>query len=280
MSTTTLCCVCKTRNGELYPKFSHILKKPVCPICLEGEGDYLNRHHEGLASRLPTFSIEFEVHGPGAACERALALLGCGYLRTADGTVSDEYKSPIYHSLTAFRSHIPVLDSLHDLVDFHCGTHLHVGFPASLVDDLDYLRGAIFSPLANFLEENDALTKHFWGRYFCEFANSSFFDSYPWLCFPTRHHTLEYRLPRFQDGVQFLEVVRFCRRTTYFLQQSLRTLEHLEDPYGRSSEAVRLGLTPAQMGNRLLIFYKEALRRLTRARCLQAKIIQLPYSAS
>lgn len=280
MSTTTLCCVCKTRNGVLYPKLSQILKEPVCQVCLKGEGEYLNRHHEGLASRLPSFSVEFEVHGSGSACERALALLGCGYLRTADGTVSDEYKSPIYHSLAAFRPHVPVLHSLHDLVDCYCGTHLHIGFPSSLIGRLDYMRKAVFGSLMDYLEDNNDLTECFWGRSFCEFAGSSFFDSYPWLRFPTRHNTLEYRLPRFRDGEQYLEVVRFCRRATYFLQQSLRTLEQQEDPYGRQGAAARLGLTPAQMGDRLLVFYKEALRRLAQVRRLQAGIVQLPLAAS
>lgn len=263
-STSTLCCVCHTHTGTLYPTLSQILKKPVCQSCLDGDGAYLNHHHEGLVSRLPSFSLEFEVHS--ADCARALALLGCGYLRTADGTVSDEYKSPIYHSLAAFRPHLPVLHSLSDLVDDCCGTHLHLGFPTRLVHHLALMRRELFGPLARYLKAEERITRCFWGRSFGEFASLSWNDLYPWLRFPTTHGTLEYRLPRFRDAAQYLEVVRFCRRTTTFLQRSLETLETLGDLSGEQPEAARLGLTPAQMGEHLLVLYHDALSRLAQAR--------------
>lgn len=261
MSTT--CCVCKVREGALYPKLSHVLKKPVCPACLSGCGGYTNKREEGLASPLPSFSIEFEIHGTMSACEKALVLLEHGYLRTIDVTVSDEYKSPIYRSLSAFRSHIPILHSLGHLVDRCCGTHLHVGFSSSLATSLSLMQQDIFGPLMEHLETNGEITRRFWGRSFCGYAASSFADDYPWLRFPTCYNTLEFRLPRFRDAAQYLEVVRFCRRSTYFLQQSLNSLKKLGDPYGEYCEAARLELTPKHLGNRLMAFYDESLSHLT-----------------
>lgn len=276
---STVCCVCKTREGELYPQLAHILNKPVCPACLSGKSGYANKQREGLVSRLPSFSVEFEIHGPRAACDRALALLGCGYLRTSDGTVSDEYKSPIYCSLSAFRAHLPVLNQLRDLVDHCCGTHLHVGFAPSVQYTLQDLQKDIFDPLLRHLGDHVHYTEGFWGRYFCEYADFSFYDNYPWLRFPTCYNTLEYRLPRFQDATQYLEVVRFCRRTTYFLQQQLQTLEKLGDPYGRCAEAARLELTPRHLGQRVMTFYREALKRLAQERQRQTGVVRLPFSS-
>lgn len=274
------CCVCKAREGEIYPKLSQILKKPVCQVCLNGKGAYRNTQREGLASHLPSFSIEFEVHGSPSACERALALLECGYLRTEDGSVSDEYKSPIYNSLAALRPHLPVLDGLSDLVDECCGTHLHIGFPSPFSRRLREMRKKIFTPLVEYLEDDDVLTEQFWGRYFCDYADTSFSDEYPWLRFPTRYDTLEYRLPCFRSAAQYLEVVRLCRKTTYMLQQSLTALENMGDPYGERIEAARLELTPIQLGDRLLRFYQEAWRRIDQVRLRKAGVVQLPLAAS
>lgn len=276
---STVCCVCKTRDGELYPQLVQILKKPVCRDCLNGRGAYSNTQSAGVASRLPTFSVEFEIHGPRSACDLALALLGYGYLRTPDGTVSDEYKSPIYCSLSAFRAHVPSLNQLRGLVDDCCGTHLHIGFASSVQSILQDLQGDIFRPLMRHLGDHVHITEEFWGRFFCEYADFSFHGSYPWLRFPTRYSTLEYRLPRFQDGVQYLEVIRFCRRMTYFLQQSLKTLEQLEDPYGEHAEAVRLELTPTHLGQRVMTFYLEALQRLALARQRQGEVASLSLSS-
>jgi hypothetical protein len=195
---------------ELEP---HPILGYVCPACLEQQDHYTSNHQEkGGWSRLPRFSVEFEVDGfQWDDLERATLLLRYGYLRTQDGSVSGEYKSPIYTDLRGFTPVLPVLEALADLVRDSCGTHLHVEFHhlATLAPNKE----RIFGPLLNHLFLQQTETEAFWGRYFGTYARPAF-DGSRYSAFNVDSHypTLEFRLPRFRSAGQYLRIVTFCRQ--------------------------------------------------------------------
>ncbi len=269
LSPDSLCNLCGKGPGRFRPLLLPLLPFPICSSCLTGSRFTCNRQQLGLASPLPTFSVEFEIHTHSpAARNRALKLLQYHYVRTDDATVSDEYKSPIYASLSAFRAHLFVLDDLRELVDDRCGTHLHIAFPSYLTENLLAVARTVFGPFQRHMQRHQSETEQFWGRAFCRFALADICASYPWVRLLTRYHTLEYRLPRFRTGWQYLEVVRFCRRVTFYLARTLAVLEERHDPLGRGELAWRLNQTPEGMGDHLLSFYREALGR-SRRQCLR-----------
>ncbi len=257
--TSSLCHLCGICPGQVYSDLSSILRFPVppsilsfplCTCCLD-QGYGSNGHHIGRVSHLPEFSVEFEIAASSQQRGRALALLSLGYLRTSDATVSDEYKSPIYHSLDAFRFHLPTLDTLGDLVTYLCGTHLHVAFPAPLKARLTDFQGEIFGPLAQHWSANREETERFWGRATCYYASDRLSDAYPCIRMQSQYDTIEFRLPRFRTATQYVEVVRFCRRVTYSLRRSLTAyLGHLDG-----------ARSPHEIGQDLLEHYQATVER-------------------
>jgi len=217
----------------------------VCSCCLRAQSaDTPNTLSLGRASAFPSFSLEFEIAVDFQSYDelrRALILLKHGFIRTKDGSVDEEYKSPIYRSLSPFQKVLPVLERLVDLVDGRCGTHLHVALPVK--EQLRPLFKSVFTPLIAYLEEHEEQTIAFWGRTFNDYA--SLLLGSGWGCINpyTNYDTLEFRLPRFRSGVQYLAVVRFCRMVAHFLTQQLRS------PFSRS---------PWELGEHLLATYLES----------------------
>ena len=209
---------CKICHSQLVPTPHDVLKTYMCANCERQKG-YGTPNHiaRGQLGSLPTFSVEFEVaappHDPGQA-RRALVLLQHGFIRTYDATVDDEYKSPIYCSMQAFRKPLSVLDSLKDLVDERCGTHLHVGCRQGY--DLYPMRHAVFEPLIDYMQTHEQQTIAFWGRFFSPQARATLANGERHVCFNVgdRHPTIEFRLPRFRSAEQYVRVLRFCRETT------------------------------------------------------------------
>ncbi len=191
----------------------HTVVGQVCGACLERQ-NYSNRNRleKGGWSKLPRFSFEFEIdtQQQWSDLEQATILLRYGFLRTQDGSVSDEYKSPIYSDLRGLAPVLPVLDSLQGLVLENCGTHLHV--ECSYTWELTALRTQVFGPLLMHLSTHQAETEAFWGRFFCHYARSVFDDTrYEAFNLQSSQPTLEFRLPRFRSAAQFRQVVQFCR---------------------------------------------------------------------
>lgn len=187
------------------------------------------------------FSIEFEVCAWEASrpASHALILLKHGYLRTYDCTVSDEYKSPRYLDLAAFQEALPTLESLADLVDDCCGTHIHIDCPVQA--DVKAHSPALFSPLERYLRDHPEETGHFWGR-----------PSYDLVRMRHYYPTLEFRLPRFRSAEQYLEVVRFCRAAGHMLNQHF----HENHPLSRSA-------SPEQVGDEILMLYQQQVSQRT-----------------
>lgn len=246
---------CVLCHSQLVTAPHEVLKAYVCANCERRKGyGTPNPVARGQLGKLPTFSVEFEVAAPPddpSQARRALVLLQHGFIRTYDATVDDEYKSPIYCSLQAFRKPLAVLDSLKDLVNERCGTHLHVGCGQNY--SLYPVRHAIFEPLIEYLQAHEQQTIAFWGRFFSPQASADLIDGERHVCFNVgnRYSTIEYRLPRFRSAEQYMRVLRFCRETTAFLAEAF-------------DEEVSIAerLSPEQLGRRVLARYQKA------ARCL------------
>lgn len=173
--------------------------------------------------RLPAFSFEYEVarpvDKPYEVVQRAQVLLKYGFQRTGDGSVDDEYKSPIYQNLRAFRTLLPILHELRDLVTDSCGTHLHVACQHKT--QLHSIHAEVFSRLLTHMLAHQEETIAFWGRSFGQYATP--FNTNRYHCFNLdgTHPTLEFRLPRFRDAAQYLRVVKFARTVVAFLDTVL-----------------------------------------------------------
>ncbi|GCE50598.1 hypothetical protein [Thermosporothrix hazakensis] len=147
-------------------------------------------------------------------------MLRNGFIRTTDSSVGDEYKSPIYQSMHAFKSSIGNLDKLAHLVGTNCGTHIHVECQPELKVSIQRDYGVVWGPLFDHLLEYPLETFLFWGRGFCSYATPGGTDSHymainPW----TRHQTVEFRLPCFRSKEQFVPVVQFARSCVSLLTQ-------------------------------------------------------------
>lgn len=242
----SLCVVCGRCPGQEYTFLQPVVAFPVCSCCSSPVAAANLRRYGRSTSYLPEFSIEFEVRG--ATSERAMELVLLGYLRTPDGTVDDEYKSPIYTSLDQFRYHLPALESLRDLVDDQCGSHIHIGFPSTLASLVTDHRNAIFGRLLDHIVQNPEATKQFWGRYPCYYAGRSLDTSFPCIRTRSRYNTIEFRLPRFQSALQYLMVVKFCRQVTMYLRRAFTAWTLAQDE----------ACSPEKMGADVLDLYSSA----------------------
>ncbi len=191
----------------------HAVAGRVCSLCLERRGkERPNKLEKGGWSRLPRFSFEFEIDTQQrwSDLEQATILLRYGFLRTQDGSVSDEYKSPIYSDLRGLAPVLPVLEQLSGLVLENCGTHVHVECHHAWA--LAQRRTQVFGPLLTHLAAHQAETEAFWGRFFCSYARAAQDGTrYEAFNLQSSQPTLEFRLPRFRSAAQFRQVVRFCR---------------------------------------------------------------------
>lgn len=231
----------------------HTVAGHVCAQCLERQ-NYQRRNYKekGGWSRLPRFSFEFEIDvQQWGDLERATVLLRHGFVRTHDGSVSDEYKSPIYSDLRGLVPVLPVLESLQGLVLESCGTHIHV--ECSHTWALTTLRQHIFGPLLTHLGEHQAETEAFWGRFFCSYARSVFDDSrYEAFNLQSSQPTLEFRLPRFRSAAQFRQVVRFCRAAVAEINRVCEVTQGCIDPEANA------------LGQRLVVGYQVAVQETLR----------------
>ncbi len=241
---TLTCCVCHIqirptrRDPWTVPNGG-----PFCLACLsQKEYETANTQRLGDPDGLPAFSVEFEI----CACDlpdstllqRAWALLPYSFLRTEDSSVGDEYKSPIYQSAAAFKSVLPLLQRLGNLVDDCCGTHIHISCPRK-----QWVRQhaqAIFEPLLHHWATHQNETLAFWGRCHAPCKGD--------VAVSTRYDTVEFRLPRFRSAAQYLAVVCYCRHAVMILNGWLANVE---------SSAAFARCTP-DIGAELLSLYQQA----------------------
>ena len=202
---------------------------------------------------LPAFSLEFEVSSCNRrTLEQALILLKFQYKRTSDSSVDDEYKSPIYHSLRAFRKPLAVLDELRGLVNEHCGTHLHVA--CACKESLAVVHAEAFSPLLDYMLTHPEQTTQFWGRFFSRYATAPNSNRYHCFNLDSVHPTLEFRLPRFRNGEQYLRVIQFSRSVVVYLDKALA--------YSGQPKQKKHIISPYTMGRHVLALYQQAVSAL------------------
>jgi hypothetical protein len=250
------CFMCKTR--KICQRKSS-LQQYVCSNCLTRQRySHKNATTKGKKQkRLPTFSLEFEVQHPSpsdegqpqsqAPIEAAFKLLQHHFIRTSDGSVADEYKSPLYHSLTAFYPALTVMDDLKHLVGDKCGTHLHV--ECQTKEDLAQGCGEVFGPLVEHLLTHPHESLLFWGRHFNHYASHLYDGRYFLFNTHSDHPTLEFRLPRFRNKEQYLAVVKFARSCTALLDKKMPLIKQqpsLLPTLGQEVLELYLSFVPSQ----------------------------------
>jgi hypothetical protein len=228
-----VCQKCKAR-------FRQSADEHLCRACGAQQGygadSYEERYHPFTTDTV-TFGFELELQetGEGYAANPYGKLLEdlikAGFLRTADNTVSDEMKSPIYGC-----GFLP--GNLRKLLDRACkytqarnvGTHVHIGnltpfnsfngryLPLGLLSER---AETIWGPLERYLVHHQVSTVRVWGRYFakhCAFPMTETHNSWVSL----RDATIEWRLPKLRTYQQFARIVRYLVRVGSMLQDALR----------------------------------------------------------
>ncbi len=276
------CPVCgqKRSSGEFHGKVA------VCDSCKQiGNYSDQNDRRVGRPSVLPTFSFEFELevtdheddnhlrswnseddededdyHGSedsDGSRDYPLAytpqetdiLLLHGFLKTSDGTVDEEWKSPIYMDMSGLRRVLPTMQSLAEdgLVGPNCGTHIHVGFSSSSRERLFTHFRYILGDLQDRMKSDEFETIRFWGRYFTNYADSGqdMQGRYSWCNTNTGSKpTIEFRLAKYRDAEQFAALICFVRKLANYLDRELS--------YPRSPDAYK------RMAKRVLAIYVNA----------------------
>lgn len=194
-----------------------------------------NNEVVGKPVKLPTFSVEFEMSVPYDEEDYVsdtdrdnyekilLEFMTHGYLRTRDGSVSDELNSPIYLNNSEFFPSLPTMEKArrNDCISSDCGTHIHVGMSHDHKNVLSENYRRLFTPLSETIwngRMNE--TPLIWGRKPNDCARTNLYDTdtrYLWINCQTGYETLEYRLPVFSSIKQYRMLVDFCRVFTRFL---------------------------------------------------------------
>lgn len=222
-------CMCKNCNnngtikveiakrGNRYGYMCEFHASRLEGYCTENDYRHGSRKVNGF-----TYSMELET---SASTQKARGeLLDFGFLPTSDSTVNVEYKSPIYEGLNAISKQLVSIEKLTQEemnIGNNCGTHFHVGHvdhinPATM-EAIRRFYHSIFVPLSDCMKANPEKTTAFWGRSF---------NQYGWACpinensnpnehtnFINMQHawTIEFRLAKFQNASQYMNVVKFCR---------------------------------------------------------------------
>ena len=265
MSQEKKCCLCR---ATAFCCWNDTLKGFVCPVCYHAFDHYSpNEKIIGKpGKRLPPFSFEFEVAcsnplGERQELERAMLLIKYGFKRTYDGSVDDEYKSPIYSHIRDVRKPLSVMDSLSDLVSDQCGTHLHVQCHHKRL--LKPLQGEVFSPLLTQMLTDSLETTRFWGRYFCYHATPVNRDRYHCFSLESSYPTIEFRLARFRSAEQYLRLIKFARAAVAYLDTML-----FEISQRCSQEQDLIGLPgPGALGQHVLWLYRRHVARMPAETC-------------
>jgi len=220
-----------------------IIKCPICGLREELKPKRLNKLCERCSYQQPysttvtkrkyeshnglglTFGFELEL-----ACDDNTTnqdyqqlqerLIKAGFARTADGTVTDEYKSPIFGV-----PHIPgnlqkilTLASGFTSAD-NVGTHIHIGGMARYANRRRHTYD-IFCNLEQYLATHEESTVAIWGRDFGSFRHYPMTSEHgSWLA--GRRETWEFRLARLVTYTQFAKLVKFLTTICMFIDTPL-----------------------------------------------------------
>ena len=201
-----------TRETDFY-------KADVCKTCAEAKGYSLkNSTYVGKQTKYPAFSIEVEVDDVDIDSDPdPILLIKHGFIACSDTSVQVEYKSPIFLDMKAFSHVLPVLQSVRKHIGDHCGTHVHVQMISKEYLNSHYEQ--VFYPLYKHCYDRPAETSKFWGRFFNSYATQGSASSrYSWINISSYSQpTIEFRLCKFKDEVQFRAMLVFCRSIVRYL---------------------------------------------------------------
>lgn len=204
---------------------------------MEGYNDENGYRHGSRKVNGFTFSVELETSYSDSKARGEL--LDFGFLPTSDCTVDVEYKSPIYEGLNAISKQCVSIERMmnerHMRIDSDCGTHFHVGHVDGINPiTMGYLKRfyhSLFLPLCETMKANPAETIAFWGRNFTYYADTINESSNPegHCNFVNLQHdyTIEFRLAKFQNAEQYMNMVRFCKEVVNTVINNF--IEHFND---------------------------------------------------
>ena len=160
-----------------------------------------------------TFSIELETNY--SAVHARGELLNHGFLPTDDPTLGRtgvEYKSPIYEGLNAVSKQCVSIETMLNNgeleMDWHCGTHFHVGHHDYInAETMEMIRESfiqLFKPLSDAIaSQSEDECAAFWGREMSGWAEPIDEHTHPLehCNFINLQHkeTIEFRLPRYLE---------------------------------------------------------------------------------
>ena len=171
-----------------------------------------------------TFSMELEMSRPTEVMRAEL--INCDFIPTRDCTTDTEFKSSIWQSLNPLPKKFTTIEKLlnegEGAITSAEGTHFHVGhnefINATTIDYIARFYHSLFIPLYEVMKENEDATKNLFGRYFCRWADGINTNTNP------RQHenfinlqhdyTIEFRLCKFKNASQYMNVVKFCKDAT------------------------------------------------------------------
>lgn len=224
----------------------------ICRACQSPES-YSSKNHNyaGKSKNIHTISFEFETN---VTPSNIYELLRYKFIHTVDSSIQGfEWKSPIYRDLRVLNKHAKKLDKYAYIVTDGCGTHIHVYSKA--VEEQGYwleeVWQYIWTPLINYMLGDKEGTVEFWGRDFSEYADwqvegCSRYEAFS--CHTSTGCTVEYRLPKFINSVQFMRVVKFARNCTELIDKRLGK--------GISKQKAR------RLGNAILKLYQRYIREV------------------
>lgn len=200
------------------------------------------------------FCIELEINSDYSSNyeQLLLDLIMAKCLRKCDGTVTDEFNTPIFKNEKEFLQFEPLFRSAVPYVNHAARTHIHVGVPQRL-KEFCYANYHIFQDLTSYLEEFEYDTKRFFGCGFsglcpAEVSNGGRFY---WVNVCSHYQTIEFRLAQLTSWEQYLRVVRFYRELIKFIHQNVIKL-----PEYKTGGRV-LNTTRQELNNKVLSFYHD-----------------------
>ena len=193
-------------------------------------------------------SISVELESMGVSTHARAYLVGNKFKATSDSTVDIEYKSPIYTSeqpLAKIIGGIEYMDKSDDykfsVNNVHCGIHTHFGFIdnrynfCNLYEDYETLFEELDKIVRNLTDEDrKVIFGRSWGEY-----NSPIRFSCPdrhenWINIQ-HNYSIEIRMPRFVDAVQYMKFLKTFKKmfkaldTHYISKGAERNVNHVRN---------------------------------------------------
>lgn len=171
-----------------------------------------------------TIGTEFETARPTA--QARAEFVSAGFMPTRDATTDCEFVSPVYQSMNPLAKKLQTFEKLMQAGEFAIteseGTHLHVGHVEHINAETNaYMRRfyhSLFVPLSEAMQANQEATATLFGRdftfYACAINNGTEPSAHNNFINLQHMNTIEFRLCKFQNAAQYMNLAHFCRDCT------------------------------------------------------------------